>query len=165
MQPLHKTGEPMPYVKDIVTKLKLNSISTIKGNNTVYEALVKMAKINTGALIVVEDGVVSGIFSERDYARKIILNNKNSSATLVREVMTSDVIFVGMDNSLDECMRAMTKRGIRHLPVLSNGSLKAFISMTDIVACIVEDKDFHILQLTQYITGTRTSQNKLWHTA
>lgn len=152
----------MPYVKDIVSKFTLNSLSITNESSTVYEALVKMAKLNTGALIVVNRDVVSGIFSERDYARKIVLNKKNSETTSVGEVMTKNVVFVGMDNSLEECMKIMTAKGIRHLPVLSDGSLKSFISMTDIVSCIVEDKDFHISQLTQYITGSRVTQKRLW---
>ena len=155
----------MPHVKDIVSKFALNSNSTTEEQSTVYEALTKMADLNTGALIVINQFSISGIFSERDYARKIVLNSKNSSTTLVSEVMTKDIIYVSMESSLDECMRIMTKRGIRHLPVLDKGSLKSFISMTDIVSCIIENKDFHISQLTQYITGSRTCQNKLWESA
>ena len=145
----------MPHVKDIVLNLKLHSLSTINENATVFEALSKMADLNTGALIVLRENFVTGIFSERDYARKIILNSKNSSTTLVSEVMTRGVTYVAMENTLDECMRIMIKRNIRHLPVLDKGSLQSFVSMTDIVTGIVAEKDFHISQLTQYITGSR----------
>ncbi len=155
----------MPHVKDIIAKSNLKPLPVIDESSSVIQALVEMKRLNEGALVVMSKGSVSGMFSERDYARKIVLNNKNSNDTLISEIMTKEVIYVDGEYSLDECMIIMTANEIRHLPVISksNPTLLGLISMTDIVSCIVESKDFHISQLTQYITGSTSKPRRLWN--
>jgi CBS domain-containing protein len=120
---------------------------------TVLEALKVMAEKNIGALVVVSGDQLVGIFSERDYARKVILRGKSSRDTPVREVMTSPVVTVGPHTTAEECMALMTERHIRHLPVLEFGRLVGVISIGDVVKTIVEQQQFTIQQLESYITG------------
>jgi len=125
----------------------------VEPGTTVLEALSLMAEKNVGALIVLELDQLVGIFSERDYARKIVLEGKSSRDTPVREVMTTQVICVAPQRSAGECMALMTEKRVRHLPVLENGSLVGVISIGDVVRAVVEEQRFQIEQLENFIKG------------
>ena len=121
----------------------------------VYEALERMAKHNLGALLVMKNKTILGIFSERDYARKVMLENRTSRDTTLEEVMSTQIWYVGPNTSLDECMAIMSSKRVKHLPVIdSNGQLIDFIAMKDVVDGVVSEKDCLISQLTGYINGT-----------
>ena len=122
---------------------------------TVYEALQLMADKDVGALLVLEDGRLRGIFSERDYARKIILKGKSSRDTSVRDIMTERVITVVPEQTLAECMALMTNHRVRHLPVVVAGQVAGVISIGDVVKAIMMQQEFTIEQLEKYITGQR----------
>lgn len=122
---------------------------------TVYEALQYMAEKNIGALLVIEGGKLAGIFSERDYARKVILQGKTSHVTHVREIMTDKVFFVRPEDTIEECMALMTAQHIRHLPVLSNDEIVGIISIGDVVKAVIDEQGFVIEQMANYITGER----------
>lgn len=119
----------------------------------VYEALSKMADKNIGAVLVTEKEQVVGIFSERDYARKVVLRGKSSRETPVSDVMTSQVIAVTPSQTLDKCMALMTEKRIRHLPVLDDDHLVGIISIGDVVKAIISDQEIMINHLEDYITG------------
>jgi CBS domain-containing protein len=129
-------------------------VHSITPDASVFEALERMAEHNVGALVVIESDEVVGILSERDYARKVILLGRASRDTLVREVMTSEVITVDPDTTVGQCMQLMTARRIRHLPVLQDGRLMGVISIGDVVKSIMADQAFEIEQLQGYISGT-----------
>ena len=139
----------------------VNNILITKGNDTftitpdtmVYTALEIMVEKNVSALLVLEDGKLAGIFTERDYARKVILKGKASKETIIGEIMTRDLITVSSDTSLETCMRLMTGKFIRHLPVLDNGRLIGIISIGDVVKYIIEEQKFIIENMEHYITG------------
>jgi CBS domain-containing protein len=120
---------------------------------TVFEALELMALKNIGALVVLEGERLAGIMSERDYARSIILKDRSSKTTPVREIMTSHVVSVHPEQTLEECMGLMTERRIRHLPVLDDGRLLGVISIGDVVRHIISEQDFLIKQLEGYIAA------------
>ncbi len=132
---------------------KGRDIWSISPDAWVYEALTLMAEKNTGALLVIEDGQVAGIISERDYARKIILKGKTPRNTPVREIMTSQVISVTSDHSIEFCMALMTEKRIRHLPVYTGDQLVGVISIGDVVKALISEQEFIIKQLENYITG------------
>jgi len=136
-------------------KNKGNRIWSIHPDATVYQALQLMAEKDVGALLVIEGESVVGIFSERDYARKVILHGKTSRETPVREIMTQQVIFVDIDQSIADCMALMTNRHIRHLPVLEGDRLAGVISIGDVVKEIIAEQEHVITQLENYITGQR----------
>ena len=119
---------------------------------TAYEALEIMADKNVGALLVVEGGKLVGIFSERDYARKVILKGKSSKSTEVRELMTSPPICIEPEKSIHECMVLMTKNHIRHVPVSDPRGLMGVVSIGDIVNSIISDQEATIEELESYIT-------------
>jgi CBS domain-containing protein len=122
---------------------------------TVYEALSLMAERNIGALLVLDEEELVGVFSERDYARKVVLLNKTSRETPVREIMSREIVSVGPDQSIVECMDLMTERHIRHLPVLEAGKPVGVVSIGDVVKGMLEEKEFLIAQMSNYIAGTR----------
>jgi CBS domain-containing protein len=144
----------MKTVTEILSK-KGNQIWTINQESTVYKALIIMADKSIGALLVVDNsGNPVGVMSERDYARKVILVGKSSKETMVREIMSSKVIYITPDRSPEECLALMTNKRIRHLPVLDNGKLVGFISIGDVVKAVLDEKEFTIDQLVHYIKDT-----------
>jgi CBS domain-containing protein len=113
--------------------IKGNKILSIAPSSDVYEALVIMEKHHVGALLVLEEGKLVGIFSERDYARNVALKGKASKNTLISEVMTSKVITIGPEKTVEDCMNVMTKKRVRHLPVLEKGNVIGVLSIGDLV--------------------------------
>ena len=142
----------MVYVSDIL-KAKEHRIHFISPKATVYEALEKMSQYEIGALVIMENKKVVGILSERDYARKIILQGKTSKETLVREIMSSELFSVAPDTSVEDAMVLMTGKHVRHLPVFDKTKFVGIISIGDVVKTIISNKDFLIDQLSDYITG------------
>ncbi len=126
---------------------------SISPEATMYEALQLMAEKNVGALVVLDDGKLVGIFTERDYARKVALRGRSCTDTRVREVMTPRVIYVHPDQTVEDCMAVMTKQHIRHLPVLEEGELVGLISIRDVIEAILAEREFLIEQLESYITS------------
>jgi CBS domain-containing protein len=144
----------MTFVTDVL-KRKGRDVWTVSCDLTVYDALQEMADKNIGALMVVDGDNLVGVFSERDYARKIILHGKASKDTLVKEIMSSEVFCVGPDQTIEQCMQLMTEKRVRHLPVLDEGRLAGVISIGDVVKTIISEQEFAIQQLEQYIIGQR----------
>ena len=136
-------------------KTKGSEILFISPEAQVYEALQLMAERNVGALLVLESGNLVGIFSERDYARKLVLKGKFSKETRVRLVMTEEVVTVEPSDNIERCMAAMTNKRVRHLPVLDRGRLLGVISIGDIVKAIISEQQSTIGILEDYITGGR----------
>lgn len=132
---------------------KNQDVHTIQWDHTVFEALVRMSEKNVGALPVVKEGVVVGIISERDYARKLILKGLSSVTTRVDDVMTSPVITVDTHKSVEECMNIMTDSHLRHLPVVEDGKLLGLLSIGDLVKEAIAEQADLIKQLEQYIRG------------
>jgi len=127
---------------------------SIAPDATVYHAIEMMSEHQVGALIVLSGDALAGIISERDYARKGILRGRNSHYTLVREIMTTPVLYVTPERSVDECMHLMTSRRIRHLPVLEGDSVVGMLSIGDLVNWIVQSQDQTIQHLRSYIAGS-----------
>lgn len=142
----------MGKVRNILETKKTGPVS-IQPDNTVFEALELMAEKNIGALLVMEQQQVVGIFTERDYARKVILRGKASKDLLVGEIMTSNPLTVSSDTSIEDCMAFMTDKFIRHLPVIDDEKLTGIISIGDVVKFIIEDQEYVIDNLKHYITG------------
>lgn len=142
----------MSTIRDILNT-KDHKIHFISPEATVYEALEKMSEKEIGALVVMANKKVVGIISERDYARKIILQKKTSKKTLVKEIMSSDLFSVTTDTSLEDAMVLMTGKHVRHLPVFEKTKFVGIISIGDVVKSIISNKDFLITQLSNYITG------------
>jgi CBS domain-containing protein len=126
-------------------------IYSVAPDATMYDALSLMADKNIGAVIVLSEGEIRGILSERDYARKVALLGRTSKSTPVSEVMTTGVICVDPEWTADRCMALMTDKRIRHLPVIENGRLVGIVSIGDIVRAVVEEQQFTIQSLEQYI--------------
>ena len=136
-----------------VLKVKGNAIWGIEPEATVFDALHLLAEKDIGAVLVVKEGKLVGIFSERDYARKIVLKGKSSTDTPVHEVMTDQVITIQSDHSVTDCMALMTNAHIRHLPVYQSDQLIGVISIGDVVKAIISEQEFVIEQLEKYIAG------------
>ncbi len=146
----------MCYVRDVLSS-KPAQVWTIGPRDIAYKALELMADKNVGALPVVgDDGRVIGIFSERDYARKVILKGKSSHATTVGELMSSPVTAVSLSDKIETCMQLMTDRHIRHLPVLDGGKLVGLISIGDVLKATIADRDVMIKDLENFIVGARS---------
>ncbi len=144
----------MTFVSQLL-RAKGTDVWSVTPECTVFAALVLMAEKEVGALLVLDGESLVGVFSERDYARKVILRDKSSRDTPVSEVMSAPVIFVRPDQSIDECMSLMTEKRTRHLPVLDNGKLTGLISIGDVVKAVISDREAVIDQLESYITGTQ----------
>jgi CBS domain-containing protein len=138
-----------------VLQAKDNALWTVAPDEIVFDALKIMAEKNIGALLVMQKEKVVGVFSERDYARKIVLKGESSHTTAVKDVMTSGVLSVNPEQSIDECMTLMTNKHVRHLPVIENGNLIGLVSIGDIVKTIISEHEYTIKQLENYITGSR----------
>jgi CBS domain-containing protein len=132
---------------------KGRNIFSVEPNTVVYQAIEVMAAKNIGGLLITEGGKLVGIFTERDYARKLILKGKSSKDTTIGELMTKNPFTVTLDSSIEECMELMSNRRIRHLPVLDNGELIGVISIGDVVRYIIEEQKSIIEQLEHYIAG------------
>jgi len=135
-----------------VLNRKGHDLWSIAPGATAYHALEIMADKNVGALLVIENEKLVGMFSERDYARKVILKGKSSKSTTVREVMTSQPITIGAEKSIHECMVIMTNNHIRHVPVTDHGLLRGVVSIGDVVHAIIADQETTIDELESYIT-------------
>ncbi len=134
-------------------KAKGAEVWTVAPDVTVYEAIEYLAEKNVGALMVVEGEQAVGIFSERDYIRKVAIKGRTSKKLQVREIMTSDIIKATTGSTVDECMSLMTESHIRHLPVYDDGKLTGVISIGDLVKAIINEQKRTIEQLGQYISG------------
>jgi CBS domain-containing protein len=132
---------------------KGRQVFSLEPADTVFDAIAMMAERGVGALLVLEGPKLVGIVSERDYARKVILQGKRSQDTAVREIMTTKVICVPPERTVEECMALMTERRIRHLPVIEGGEVVGVISIGDVVRAVISEKEFTIRQLEKYITS------------
>ncbi len=137
-------------VSDII-KAKGNKVYSVTGQVSVYEAIKEMSEKNIGAILVIEDEKLIGILSERDYARKIVLKGKLSRETLVKEIMTENVLTVNTSDTIEKCMGIMTEKHIRHLPVVENDKVVGMISIGDVVNGIIETQKATIEHLQNYI--------------
>ena len=142
----------MKCVKHIIQN-KSNAIYSVNPGTSVLDALQVMMDKNISALLVMEGPELKGIFTERDYARKIILVGKSSKETLISDVMTAKLETVGMNSSIDECMQIMTTKHIRHLPVVEGARVEGMISIGDLVKFVIEDQKQTIEQLQTYISS------------
>jgi len=132
---------------------KGSTVWTIPGKATVFEAIELLAEKNIGALPVMEGGRMIGIFSERDYTRKVALLGKSSRATLVREIISTGVISVTSDHTIEEAMRLMTEHHVRHLPVMDAGVMTGMVSIGDLVNWIISAQNATIEQMESYLVG------------
>lgn len=143
----------MGHVFDILDN-KGREVLSIEGRATVYEAIAKMVEGNVGALLVNEDGRLAGIVTERDYLRRVTLEGRDERTTPVREIMSPELVYVGPDATIDECMAIMTERRIRHLPVLTDGrEVVGIVSIGDLVKFQSKEQSVQIQFLTEYISG------------
>jgi signal-transduction protein with cAMP-binding, CBS, and nucleotidyltransferase domain len=137
-----------------VLSIKGEKTWSIAPHATAYEALQLMSDKEIGAILVMKEGKVVGIFTERDYARKVILMGKLSKDTAVGDLMTQEVLYVEPHDTIDDCMVLMTKNRVRHLPVLHNGQLVGIVSIGDLVKHIISEQESTIAELEKYITGS-----------
>ena len=133
---------------------KASALWSIAPEATVFEAIKLMAEKNIGSLLVLSGGRLAGVFTERDYTRKIALLGKTSKETRVGEIMSTNVITVTPDDSVEECMRLMTNNRVRHLPVMEGPNVIGLISIGDLVNWIISTQNAHIEQMEQYIAGS-----------
>jgi CBS domain-containing protein len=138
-----------------ILSTKGKEVHSILSTITVYDALIVMGEKNVGAVLIIEDAILKGILTERDYARKIILKNKSSKETAVYEIMETEVITVKPSDNLDYCMELMTAKRIRHLPVSENDVIIGIVSIGDVVKAIIELQKNTIQYLDSYISGTK----------
>jgi CBS domain-containing protein len=149
----------MEKIRDIL-ELKGRQIHSVSPDTTVYDALKLMAEKNIGAVLVLEGKNLRGIMSERDYARKVVLNGKFSKEVSVQEIMSPEILCIDSEQTISVTQAIMTKKRIRHLPVLDKGELVGLVSIGDIVNATLEDKTFMIDQLITYIKGVTVLENK-----
>src|SRR5438477_6868148 len=134
-------------------RTKGNDVLSVAPDTAVFEALRLMAEKNVGAVLVLEGERLVGILSERDYARKVILKGKASKETPVREIMSSHVLYIRPEQTIEDCMALMTDKRVRHLPVMEAEKLVGVISIGDVVKAVIAEQEFMIEQLQNYITG------------
>jgi CBS domain-containing protein len=145
----------MKTVAQILRSKPEQGVHTMAPTASAFEAVHLMADKNIGALVVVERGEVVGLVSERDYARKLVVENRPAKGTFLLDIMSSPVLFVRPDQTSDECMALMTENRLRHLPVLDGGRLIGLISIGDLVKDTIAEQQFIIEQLEHYISGSR----------
>ncbi len=138
-----------------ILQTKGYDIWSISPDSTVYEALKMMADKEVGALLVLDQGHIHGILTERDYARKIVLKGKFSKDVPVRDIMTDRVLYVRPSQTVEECMALMIDKRVRHLPVIEGGKIVGLISIGDVVKEVISEKEHLIVELENYITGRR----------
>ena len=143
----------MTSVAQVLKSKPEQVVYTIAASDSVYNAIRLMAEKQIGALVVTDDNTIVGIVTERDYARKIVLMDRSSKTTSVRDIMSPHVRFVQPDQTTYDCMALMTERRMRHLPVLDDGKLIGMVSIGDLVKEIIAEQQFTIDQLEHYITG------------
>jgi len=145
----------MKLIEMVTTILRRKGpeVFSVPPHASVYDAIEMMADKHVGALLVISEGKLAGVISERDYARKVILKGRSSKETRVEEIMTSSVITVGPERRIDECMRLMTDNRIRHLPVVEGEKVLGVISIGDLVNWIISAQEATIDQMENYITG------------
>lgn len=143
----------MLTVRELLAK-KGSQVWSVSPDATVYDALQVMAERNVGAVLVLAGGELAGILSERDYARQVVLKGKASRDTPVRQIMTTRLVCVTPERTIEECMALMTDRRIRHLPVLQGETLLGLLSIGDVVKAVISEKQFLIEQLEGYITSS-----------
>ncbi len=140
----------MKTVGDILRK-KGSHVWSVTPDTTVYDTLKLMAEKEIGAVVVLEQARPVGMFSERDYARQVILKGRASKETAVGEIMISRIVFVRPEQTIEDCMALMTDKRVRHLPVLDQGTLVGMVSIGDVVKAVISEKEFIIEQLANYI--------------
>jgi CBS domain-containing protein len=143
----------MPTVSDLIRMKSNHEIWSISPDATVIDALRVLAEKNVGALLVKSGENIEGIVSERDCVRKVDLQGKTSKETRVRDIMTSHVLYLDINQSLEDCMAIMTEKKVRHLPVMENQKLVGILSIGDILKEMISDQKFMIEQLSRYISG------------
>jgi CBS domain-containing protein len=143
----------MKNVTELLKSKPAREMVTVKPEDTVLDAIKVLAREDIGAAAVVAGGKLVGIFSERDYTRKVVLQGRHSESTRVEEIMTPNVICVNPRSKTRDCMALMSEKNIRHLPVVEDGRLVGMVSIRDIVTDIIADQDFTISQLEQYIVS------------
>lgn len=143
----------MISVKKLLAGKKKNILYTLRPDNTVIEALELMSMANVGAIMIMDGGKLVGMFSERDYARKGIIQGRKAKSTPLAEVMIPDVITVSPDKDIEDCMQLFTDKFLRHLPVMENDKVIGLLSIGDIVSAIMKEQTDHIGFLEKYITG------------
>jgi CBS domain-containing protein len=136
----------------VILEDKGSEVFAIDADASVFEAVQQMVELNAGSLLVTESGEITGIVTERDYLRRVALHELDDRETLVREVMSSPLIVVTPETTIDECMALMTDRRVRHLPVVEDGKVVGLVSIGDLVKFKSQQQSFEIQYLTQYIT-------------
>jgi CBS domain-containing protein len=136
-----------------ILKIKGGAVWSVTPKQTAYEALELMAAKNVGAVVVMDGGRLVGMFSERDYSRKVVLMGRSSRTSLISELMTTKIYYVKPEATAEECMQLMTEHHIRHLPVLEGDQLVGMVSIGDVVKSLLMDREFRIQQLENYISG------------
>jgi len=142
----------MDTVRDLLNS-KGSEVWTIRSDESVHDAIQKMADQDVGSLVVIENGNPTGIFTERHYAREVFLKGKHSPTTPIRDVMSTRIICASPEQTIEECMAVMSDKRLRHLPVVDDGGLVGIVSIGDLVKSVITDQEFVIEQLTHYIHG------------